>query len=85
MHPWLKPMGFEEVAYIPDPEAGLKEGEEPPPLPAVEESDPDLLKYRPWPVHEILELHPAIPEAAPKDPLIAAFVDPYDRLHAPRG
>jgi hypothetical protein len=86
MHPRLKAMGYEEVAFIPDPEAGLKEGEEPPPLPTIEEADPDILKYRPYPEHQSLKLHPAMREAAAKYPgtFVAEFVASFDRLQAPR-
>jgi hypothetical protein len=77
MHPSLKEMGYEPFAFIPDPDAGLKEGEEPPPppMPTVEEADPDLLKYGPYREDELkIHVTPEWREAATRDPFIAEWV-----------
>jgi hypothetical protein len=78
-------MGYEPFAFIPDPEAGLKEGEEPPPPPTVEEADPDLLKYRGLYRQEDLRIHvtPEWREAATRDPFTAAWVSSWDWLARP--
>ncbi|KAG5295505.1 no significant blast hit, conidia-enriched transcript [Histoplasma capsulatum G186AR] len=85
MHPWLKAMGYEEVDFIVDPEAGLKEGEEPPPLGTVEEEDPDLLNYGPWPETDS-HIDPATRDAieASKNPFFISWLRGWDRMHAPR-
>ncbi|PGG98833.1 hypothetical protein GX51_06568 [Blastomyces parvus] len=63
-------MGYEEVAFIPDSEDDLKEGEEPPPLGTLEEEDPEVLNYRPWPETDI-QISPATQDA------IAASRNPF--------
>ncbi|OJD10336.1 hypothetical protein ACJ73_09838, partial [Blastomyces percursus] len=85
MHPWLKAMGYEEVAFVPDPEAGLKEGEEPPRLWTVEEEDPDVLNYGPWPETAIqIDLATRDATAASRNPFFISWLRGWDRMHAPR-
>ncbi|KAK2732833.1 hypothetical protein FQN55_003902 [Onygenales sp. PD_40] len=87
MHPLLKAMGYETLAFIPDPEHGLKEGEEPPPpFGTVEEEDPDLLNYGPWPPESVPEIDPEFRKMAKENPSpwYRAWLAGWDRMHAPR-
>ena len=83
MDPWLRAMGFERVAFIPDREAGLKEGEKPLDLKKIEDEAPNVMDYSPW-ADVDLNLNPGLRVAAKKDPFIAAYMKSWDRMHALR-
>lgn len=78
-------MGYEGGLFIPGPEIGLKEGEEPPPIVIDDDADPDGPQYdrRPWPDLG-LRIDPKFRELAKDDPFLNAWVKGWDRMHRPK-